>query len=92
VPVGAWDTTTSSSRFCYVKLNRFGQIQNLASPKTSILSPSAMDSISAVARPAEVKVHNHKEKGPLKSPQILLIRIDSLWATKLERFVAVQLV
>jgi len=36
-------------------LNYFGQNQNFASPKTSILSPSAMDSISAVARPGEVK-------------------------------------
>jgi len=29
--------------------------QNLASPKTSILSHSAMDSISVVARPGKVK-------------------------------------
>jgi len=28
----------------------------------------------------------------LKSPQSLLIRIEFLWATKLKRFVAVQLV
>jgi len=34
---------------------------------------------------------SHRE-GALKSPQILLSRIDFLWATKLKRFVAVQLV
>jgi len=44
-------------------LIRFGQNQNPASPKTSILSPSAMDSISFVTTPAEVKGHNHEEKG-----------------------------
>jgi len=44
-------------------LNSFGQNQNLASPKTSILSPSAMDSISAVARPSEEKGQYHKKRG-----------------------------
>jgi len=44
-------------------LNCFEQNQNLASPKTSILSPSAMDSISAVARPSEVKGQYHKDRG-----------------------------
>jgi len=36
-------------------VNRFGQNQNLASLKTFILSSSAVDSISAVARPGEGK-------------------------------------
>jgi len=48
-----------------------------------------MDPISAVARPGEGE---KSQKGGTKSPQILQIRIDFLWATKLERFVAVQLV
>jgi len=50
-----------------------------------------MDSISAVARPGKVKGQYHREWA-LKSPQILLIKIDFLWVKKLERFVAVQLV
>jgi len=51
-----------------------------------------MDSISAVARPGEVKGKYHKEMGHKIIPNFCLIRIDFLWATKLERFVAVQLV
>jgi len=65
-------------------LNRFEQNQNLASPKTSIFSPSAMDSINAVARPGESEGAISQREGALKSPQILLIRIDYLWATNLE--------
>jgi len=44
-------------------LKRFGQNQNLASPKTSILSLSAIDLVSAVAKPDEVKGQYHKERG-----------------------------
>jgi len=39
-------------------LNRVGQNQNLASTKTSIHSLSAMNSISAVARPGKVMVQS----------------------------------
>jgi len=55
-----------------------------------------MNSISSVARPGEVKGLNglcndlSQREEALKLPQILLIRIDLLWATKLERFVAVR--
>jgi len=49
-------------------LNCFGQNQNLASPKTPILSPLAMDSISAAARPGEVKGQYHKERGTKIAP------------------------
>jgi len=88
--IGAGDTATSSSRFCWIKLNRFGQNQNLASPKTSIFSLSAMDSISVVARPSEVKGQYHIERGggtkigPNFAYQNWLLR-----ATKLERFLVV---
>jgi len=51
-----------------------------------------MDSISAVARPDKVKRAISQRERALKSPQILLIKINFLWATKLERFIAVQLV
>jgi len=51
-----------------------------------------MDLIGAVARPAGEVKGQYQREGELKSPQILLIQIDFLWATKSERFVAVQLV
>jgi len=57
-------------------LNLFGKNQNLASPKTSILSLSVMDSISDVARPDEVKGTISQREGTLKSLQILLIKIN----------------
>jgi len=51
-----------------------------------------MDPIGANTRPGKGTGNNHKEKGHQNRPKILLIRIYFLWATKLERFVAVQLV
>jgi len=49
-----------------------------------------MDSVNAVVKPGENEGAISQTEGAIKSPQILLIRIDFLWATKLERFVAVQ--
>jgi len=72
-------------------LNRFGQTQNHASQKHRFILPRLL--IRSVTSPDQLKWRGTiPKKGPLKSPKILLIRIDSLWVTKLERFVAVQLV
>jgi len=60
-------------------LSFFGKIKiKILHPSdTSILSRSAMDSISTITRSAELKGHNHKEKRHyVKWPQILLIRTD----------------
>jgi len=61
-------------------------------PKNPFFLPQPR--IRSVPLPDQVKWRGNiiKREGALKSPQILLIKIDLLWATKLEGFVAVQLV